>query len=155
MFYSYDGVHSLTFHDICRLFPQTSFAVDSPITDIEGLETYLPTDRPECDPLVSEVIEDAPRNGLQQWKIIPLNQEEVERRIASKSLGIRAMRNQLLQACDWTQLPDAQCDKNAWAEYRQQLRDLTNGALFPFSVEWPTSPTPIEAGPHGVIGGSY
>jgi hypothetical protein len=37
---------------------------------------------------------------------------------------MRANRNQLLAESDWTQLPDAQCDKAAWATYRQALRDF-------------------------------
>jgi hypothetical protein len=37
---------------------------------------------------------------------------------------MRAVRNQLLAQSDWTQLPDAQCDKAAWATYRQALRDF-------------------------------
>jgi hypothetical protein len=38
--------------------------------------------------------------------------------------GIRKVRNQLLKDCDWTQLPDSNVDKQLWADYRQQLRDL-------------------------------
>jgi hypothetical protein len=38
--------------------------------------------------------------------------------------SMRAARNQLLTESDWTQLPDAQCDKTAWATYRQALRDF-------------------------------
>ena len=37
---------------------------------------------------------------------------------------MRAVRNQLLAQSDWTQLPDAQCDKAAWSTYRQALRDF-------------------------------
>ena len=37
---------------------------------------------------------------------------------------MRYFRNQLLADSDWTQLPDAQCDKTAWATYRQALRDF-------------------------------
>ncbi len=37
---------------------------------------------------------------------------------------MRTLRNQLLTESDWTQLPDAQCDKTAWATYRQALRDF-------------------------------
>jgi hypothetical protein len=37
---------------------------------------------------------------------------------------IRNYRNLLLSQSDWTQLADAQCDKTAWAQYRQSLRDL-------------------------------
>ena len=38
--------------------------------------------------------------------------------------SMRAARNQLLAESDWTQLADAQCDKTAWATYRQALRDF-------------------------------
>ena len=37
---------------------------------------------------------------------------------------MRITRNRLLTDSDWTQLPDAQCDKAAWATYRQALRDF-------------------------------
>jgi hypothetical protein len=37
---------------------------------------------------------------------------------------MRIIRNALLAASDWTQLADAQCDKTAWAIYRQALRDF-------------------------------
>ena len=37
---------------------------------------------------------------------------------------MRIARNQLLTASDWSQLPDATCDRQAWATYRQALRDF-------------------------------
>jgi len=37
---------------------------------------------------------------------------------------MRAIRNDLLAQSDWTQLPDAPCDTQAWATYRQALRDF-------------------------------
>jgi len=37
---------------------------------------------------------------------------------------MRMIRNQLLKDSDWTQLPDATCDREAWATYRQALRDF-------------------------------
>lgn len=49
------------------------------------------------------------------------------------ALQMRAIRNQLLAASDWTQLPDAQCDQAAWAKYRQALRD--------FPASWEPSET--------------
>lgn len=53
----------------------------------------------------------------------------------------REERNRLLQESDWTQLADAPVDSAAWAEYRQQLRDLPQQQGFPYSVVWPTEPT--------------
>jgi hypothetical protein len=40
---------------------------------------------------------------------------------------MRSERNRLLAESDWTQLPDATVDKAAWAAYRQELRDATDG----------------------------
>lgn len=47
--------------------------------------------------------------------------------------GMRKTRNGLLAQCDWTQLPDAQCNKEVWATYRQALRD--------FPATWETAET--------------
>lgn len=54
--------------------------------------------------------------------------------------GIRARRNELLAACDWTQLPDvSSANRAAWAEYRQALRDVT-AQPDPENVVWPVPP---------------
>lgn len=47
--------------------------------------------------------------------------------------GCRHHRNRLLAASDWTQLPDAPVDRQAWADYRQALRD--------FPATWTPGPT--------------
>ena len=36
---------------------------------------------------------------------------------------MRVQRDRLLAASDWTQVADAPVDQQAWADYRQQLRD--------------------------------
>jgi len=54
--------------------------------------------------------------------------------------SIREQRNSLLASCDWTQISDATVDKQAWATYRQALRDITAQAGFPTNVQWPTKP---------------
>lgn len=55
--------------------------------------------------------------------------------------SIKSQRNLLLQQSDWTQLPDVPIDsKQAWAAYRQQLRDVTSQSGYPFNVIWPTPP---------------
>jgi hypothetical protein len=53
---------------------------------------------------------------------------------------VRAKRNQLLVASDWTQLADAPVDQAAWATCRQALRDITAQAGFPWTIDWPTQP---------------
>jgi len=54
--------------------------------------------------------------------------------------AVRSRRNQLLQESDWTQLPDVPiATKEAWAEYRQALRDITEQPD-PFNIVWPVPP---------------
>lgn len=48
---------------------------------------------------------------------------------------MRLHRNRLLAESDWTQLPDTPIDRQAWADYRQALRD--------FPVTWTPAPTVI------------
>lgn len=53
---------------------------------------------------------------------------------------VRFMRSERLKASDWTQAPDAPVDKQAWALYRQALRDVTTQPGFPHDVVWPNQP---------------
>lgn len=59
---------------------------------------------------------------------------------------VRQQRDLLLKQTDWTQLPDSPLSdemKSAWQEYRQTLRDITDGLNNPSSVEdvdWPPLP---------------
>lgn len=54
---------------------------------------------------------------------------------------VRAERDELLRASDWTQLADAPVNSLKWAVYRQDLRDLPLQPGFPASVIWPVPPT--------------
>lgn len=54
--------------------------------------------------------------------------------------SVTLQRNSLLAASDWTQLPDVPLTtKQAWADYRQALRDITM-QTDPFNIVWPTKP---------------
>jgi hypothetical protein len=48
---------------------------------------------------------------------------------------MRIHRDRLILASDWTQLPDAPVDHQAWADYRQVLRD--------FPATWTPGPTVV------------
>ena len=52
-----------------------------------------------------------------------------------------AKRKVLLLESDWTQLPDVSVDKEAWATYRQELRDITSQEGYPLEITWPVAPT--------------
>jgi len=54
---------------------------------------------------------------------------------------VRMQRNALLAETDWTQAGDVpQATKDAWASYRQALRDIPQQAGFPINVTFPTKP---------------
>lgn len=53
----------------------------------------------------------------------------------------RAKRDQLMRESDWTQGRDVPAVLgDAWAPYRQALRDISDQPGFPRSIEWPTQP---------------
>lgn len=53
---------------------------------------------------------------------------------------VRAKRDRLIAATDWTQLPDVPlATKEMWANYRQALRDVTLQPD-PFNIVWPAPP---------------
>jgi len=63
--------------------------------------------------------------------------ELIAERQAAKA---RSQRDALLSQSDWTQLPDAPVDQQAWAKYRQALRDVPQQAGFPTEITWPQKP---------------
>lgn len=63
------------------------------------------------------------------------------RKLEIAAVGVRAKRDALLAQSDWTQLPDVPiADNEAWAVYRQALRDITEQPGFPTDVVWPEAP---------------
>jgi hypothetical protein len=53
---------------------------------------------------------------------------------------IKLWRSGELSRTDWTQLPDSPADKEAWATYRQALRDLPDDFELADDVVFPTKP---------------
>ena len=54
---------------------------------------------------------------------------------------IRVQRDNLLSACDWTDLPNTPLtNKQAWLDYRQALRNIPQTYSDPSEVVWPTKP---------------
>lgn len=66
--------------------------------------------------------------------------EKIRDLSAQAAFDARGQRNLLLQESDWTQVPDAPVDADAWKAYRQALRDITNQAGFPDKIDWPIKP---------------
>jgi hypothetical protein len=76
---------------------------------------------------------------LEQW--VDTKTDEIR---AQEALGVlRRERNIKLAMSDWTQMPDSplsQEQRQAWAEYRQALRDLPQSNLDLDAVKWPQQP---------------
>jgi hypothetical protein len=53
---------------------------------------------------------------------------------------IKLWRNAELARTDWTQIVDSPADKEAWAIYRQGLRDLPAQGGLADDAEFPTAP---------------
>lgn len=102
-----------------------------------------PTDPPTAD-YTQVVTEAKPRkiDGVwqQSWTIANASQDEINSRTTQEELAVKAKRNSLLQQSDWTQLPDAPVDHAAWAQYRNELRQVKSQPGFPWTVTWPDPP---------------
>lgn len=84
--------------------------------------------------------------GVTDWAAVDLTDEAGgDELLASRLAGVRARRNELLAACDWTQMIDVALNPAeiaAWQEYRQQLRDLPVAVTQDnmWAVPWPAAP---------------
>lgn len=74
------------------------------------------------------------------------NENEMPYRLTewSKWQLVREKRNKLLAESDWTQVPDAPLtteQKQAWRQYRQELRDIPQRFKRADDVVWPIPPS--------------
>lgn len=134
-----DGIDLL---DIDREYfdwiPSNVHAVQWYGDDIGGEIEYKSTNPISGDKPPNEKISE-----LGVWeKLIQIHADEIERRAEAKRIRLeleeaskdywqifRDIRNYKLMECDWTQLPNSpltQKQVDAWAQYRQELRDLTD-----------------------------
>ena len=92
-----------------------------------------------CDPVLE--------NGwVYKVAVADLTAEEIQSAKDSAMAQIRGTRNNLLAACDWTQIADSTADKTAWATYRTALRNLPatiTGDPRTFS-DWPRDPNWVD-----------
>lgn len=99
----------------------------------DGPPPYDPTSQHAVFVSGGWMVMDGPAPEYPNPAVVKLQQSEI----------VRMKRNDLLSNCDWTQLADApliQVEKDAWATYRQELRDVTNQEGFPLNVVWPNPP---------------
>jgi hypothetical protein len=105
-----------------------------------GLLPLQATAQPDINRLTEDLVEGTPAlaNGtwMQVWQVLPLPQEEAERRI-------RTERDRRLAACDWVVIRAKELGQSVpieWFTYRGDLRQVPEQTGFPYEVAWPTLP---------------
>lgn len=133
-----------TEEQLYRDHPNVSFPNPLTASDLQRFNVVIvdPTPAPVFDHTVNPQSNPVNNNGkwMQQWTNIPASQAEIAQRTSIQSATVRGERDRRLAASDWTQLPDANVNTANWAAYRQQLRDVSSQAEFPWNVEWPVAP---------------
>ena len=140
-----DGVATeYTLNQLRAEHPNISFPV-APSAEVLAdfsMYPYTIADQPEYNnethTIVSGDIEQTIDGDWQKgWVLQAIPEEDIARRV-------RANRDMLLAASDFTQLPDTARDDSEraeWATYRQALRDITSQEGFPNTVTWPVMPS--------------
>lgn len=144
-----------------NMYPNTSFPPILSPTILDGFNAVAIMEGPQAIP--TTVYEYSQRHGVEEingkWftkYVVGPGFTDNEYQTAAEQLAdykltidlrqaeaVRLQRDQLLLQSDWTQTLDAPVDKEAWAEYRQALRDITLQPGFPHTVEYPTKPAII------------
>lgn len=129
--------------DLKKDNPQTSFPKNP--QSLESWNVFEVTVAPKPAVVFNKIIEaeEKPSQVNGQWVLGWIVRDKNEDEILLDAESKRAARDRLLMESDWTQLADApltQEQKEAWAEYRQKLRDLPQQNGFPLSVSWPVAP---------------
>jgi hypothetical protein len=122
--------HRIRFADGSTRTDASTFTPD----ELERAGYSGPYERPECNPTVETIDWDATALA---YVVRPYSFDELQTQHAK----IRQRRIELLKASDWTQITDYDlgADRDAWATYRQALRDLADAAN-PFDITWPQPP---------------
>jgi hypothetical protein len=135
--------------DILRtLYPNTSFPENLSTMSLSDYDVFKvnEVEKPSNENFTKIVTESTPDLigdiYFQVWIIEEAPQPYIDFHKDLKWSEVRTIRNQYLSDCDWTQLSDSPLtieQKTAWAEYRQELRDVTLQED-PFNIVFPTKP---------------
>ena len=129
----------ITMRHLRSMYPNISFppTLTKVLMEEYGLKPLVETSQPKFDSLTQSLRSEIVYLGdtcERRWYVTDLPLPKAE-------ANIRAKRQELLAATDWTQLADApEVPKPLWAKYRAALRGITEQQGFPFAVVWPDPP---------------
>lgn len=133
--------------DYKKLFSKISFPASGPDdqflaqNNAKRVSLFKPHDRATeklvpCDPYIEGDL-------IYTVRVADKTEEDLAAELATKAAQMRSARDQALKASDWTQLADAPVDKEAWATYREALRNLPDDENWP-NVELPHDPNWVD-----------
>lgn len=134
--------------EVRKLYANTSLPAvwDQTVCEDLGIDPILESPQPTTTRFQSAskdgVEQDSLGNWVWKWVVTDWSEEAIASATEQQWSSIRSRRNQLLAESDWTQISDSPLsveEKELWATYRQELRDMTQQAD-PFDISWPTAP---------------
>lgn len=160
MYYQTADEFGLTFDQVRRLFPQTSFREGAEV-DMPEVQSYAPAPTPQYNPATHAVREAAPAGGVQQWEIYPLPAEDV---VANQAAAAQALQQSIVDATQ-RRLDEFARTRNydgilsactyatsavpkfaAEGQYAVQARGATWAALYQFMANVQAGTRPVPTG---------
>jgi hypothetical protein len=140
----------ITVGDYRELFSNTSFNSSGPSDEFltannaKKVNAFKAHDRLTQKLVLCSAYDDGEFVSVVQ--VADMSAEEIQAAKDSAMAQLRATRNALLLACDWTQIADCTIPKKAeWATYRQTLRDFPATVSDARStITWPHNPDWVE-----------
>ena len=142
----------ITVGDYRELFADTSFNANGPSDEFLAENNAKKVNAFKAhDRLTQKLVSCSPYDDgefVSVVQVADMSAEEIQAAKDSAMAQLRATRNALLIACDWTQIPDCTISKKTeWATYRQTLRDFpATVSDARVNVEWPHNPDWVELG---------
>ncbi len=130
--------------DYTTLFPNISFAPEGPDDEFMKANSALRVAIwKQHDSKTQKLISSEPYiedNQVFIVQVVDKTSDEIVADTIQEAATIRAIRDVLLANTDWSQAAKSTADKEAYAAYRQALRDITLQESFPYNIEWPVQP---------------
>lgn len=145
-----EGENPIDYRSLKNMNPNTSFPkyANNDVVSQFGYGVFTYTQQPDVDLSAFEKLEEGTpvfnaNTGMwdQVWNVVTASPEEQEKIIADQKKLMRFKRDQKLRATDYLALSDTTMPASV-ETYRQELRDITLHANWPFldDNDWPTEP---------------